>query len=35
LTGTGLVPPNEFTLQSGDEVSITVANLGTLRNTVA
>ena len=34
LTGTGLVPPNEFTLQHGDEVAITIASLGTLRNTV-
>ena len=35
LTGTGLVPPNEFTLASGDEIAISVAGLGTLRNTVA
>jgi 2-dehydro-3-deoxy-D-arabinonate dehydratase len=35
LTGTGLVPPNEFTLQRGDEIAITVASLGTLRNVVA
>jgi len=35
LTGTGLVPPNEFTLRHGDEVAITIASIGTLRNTVA
>ena len=35
LTGTGLVPPNEFTLASGDEIAISIAGLGTLRNTVA
>jgi 2-dehydro-3-deoxy-D-arabinonate dehydratase len=35
LTGTGLVPPNDFTLQSGDEIAISVAGLGTLRNAVA
>ena len=35
LTGTGLVPPNDFTLAHGDEIAITVAHLGTLRNVVA
>ena len=35
LTGTGLVPPNDFTLNHGDEIAITVASLGTLRNVVA
>ena len=35
LTGTGLVPPNDFTLNHGDEVAITIASLGTLRNIVA
>jgi 2-dehydro-3-deoxy-D-arabinonate dehydratase len=35
LTGTGLVPPNDFTLAHGDEVAITIAGLGTLRNTVS
>ena len=35
LTGTGLVPPNDFTLAHGDEVAITIASIGTLRNTVA
>ncbi len=35
LTGTGLVPPNEFTLASGDEIAISVAGLGVLRNKVA
>ena len=32
LTGTGIIPPDEFTLQSGDEVAITVEPIGTLRN---
>lgn len=34
LTGTGVIPPDAFTLQSGDVVSITVAPIGTLVNTV-
>ncbi len=35
LTGTGVVPPDSFTLQSGDEIAITIAPIGTLKNTVA
>jgi 2-dehydro-3-deoxy-D-arabinonate dehydratase len=35
LTGTGIVPPDSFTLQSGDEVRITIPPIGTLRNVVA
>jgi len=35
MTGTGIVPPNSFTLKSGDVVSITIENIGTLINTVA
>ena len=35
LTGTGTVPPNDFTLRSGDEMRIAIAGLGTLVNTVA
>ena len=35
LTGTGTVPPNDFTLASGDEMRIHVAGLGTLVNTIA
>ena len=34
LTGTGIVPDASFTLQSGDEVSITIEPIGTLKNTV-
>ena len=34
LTGTGIVPPDEFTLQNGDVVDITVPEIGTLRNHV-
>jgi 2-dehydro-3-deoxy-D-arabinonate dehydratase len=34
LTGTGIVPSAEFSLRQGDEVSITVHGLGTLRNHV-
>jgi 2-dehydro-3-deoxy-D-arabinonate dehydratase len=34
LTGTGIVPPNEFTLQPADMVSITIQDIGTLTNTV-
>ena len=35
MTGTGIVPPNSFTLQSGDSIIITIENIGTLKNKVA
>ena len=35
LTGTGVVPPDSFTLESGDEIAITIEPIGTLKNTVA
>lgn len=35
MTGTCLVPPNEFTLNSGDEISISIEGIGTLKNSVA
>ncbi len=34
LTGTGIIPPPEFTLQGGDVVSIEIEKIGTLTNTV-
>ena len=34
LTGTGIVPPDSFTLQSGDEIRITIPPIGTLLNVV-
>lgn len=34
LTGTGIVPPDEFTLEDGDSVSIKVTGIGTLTNPV-
>ncbi|MEQ1587696.1 MAG: fumarylacetoacetate hydrolase family protein [Cyclobacteriaceae bacterium] len=34
MTGTGIVPPNDFTLQEGDEVIINIEGIGTLTNTV-
>jgi len=34
LTGTGIVPPDSFTLQDGDDISITVPPIGTLTNIV-
>jgi 2-dehydro-3-deoxy-D-arabinonate dehydratase len=34
LTGTGIVPPDDFTLQSGDIITITIPPIGTLENTV-
>ena len=34
LTGTGIVPPDDFTLQSSDEISIAIEQIGTLVNTV-
>jgi len=33
-TGTGVVPPDGFTLRSGDEIRITIAPIGTLVNMV-
>ncbi len=35
MTGTCLVPPNEFTLQSGDKIAINIDHIGTLINSVA
>jgi len=35
MTGTGIVPPDTFTLQSGDVVKISIDHIGTLENTVA
>ncbi|HEX8810483.1 MAG TPA: fumarylacetoacetate hydrolase family protein [Terracidiphilus sp.] len=35
LTGTGIVPPDDFTLNSGDGIAITIDGIGTLRNEVA
>jgi 2-dehydro-3-deoxy-D-arabinonate dehydratase len=34
LTGTGIIPPDEFTLQSADLVEITIEPIGTLSNVV-
>jgi 2-dehydro-3-deoxy-D-arabinonate dehydratase len=34
MTGTGIVPTTAFTLQSGDEIKITIDNIGTLVNYV-
>jgi 2-dehydro-3-deoxy-D-arabinonate dehydratase len=34
LTGTGIVPPDSFTLRSNDQIHITIDCIGTLRNTV-
>lgn len=35
MTGTGVVPPNDFTLQQGDSVAITIDGIGTLTNVMA
>ena len=35
MTGTGIIPPDEFTLLSGDEIRITISAIGTLVNHVA
>ncbi len=35
MTGTGIVPPNDFTLAGGDEIRIDIENVGRLVNTVA
>jgi 2-dehydro-3-deoxy-D-arabinonate dehydratase len=34
LTGTGIVPPDSFTLQSGDTIRITIDQIGSLENVV-
>jgi len=34
MTGTGVVPPDHFTLKSGDEIKISIDNIGTLLNIV-
>jgi 2-dehydro-3-deoxy-D-arabinonate dehydratase len=34
LTGTGVVPPDSFTLKPGDEIRITIPPIGTLVNVV-
>ena len=35
MTGTGIVPPNNFTLIENDEVEISIENIGALKNIVA
>ena len=35
FTGTGIVPGDEFTLDHGDNIRITIDSIGTLENTVA
>jgi 2-dehydro-3-deoxy-D-arabinonate dehydratase len=35
MTGTGIVPPDEFSLRQGDEIRISIEGIGTLVNTVA
>jgi 2-dehydro-3-deoxy-D-arabinonate dehydratase len=35
MTGTGIVPDSNFTLQSGDEINITIDHIGKLVNVVA
>ena len=35
MTGTGVVPPSEFTLHSGDRIRITIEPIGMLENEVA
>lgn len=35
MTGTGVVPPDSFTLEHGDQINITIDAIGTLSNTVA
>jgi 2-dehydro-3-deoxy-D-arabinonate dehydratase len=34
LTGTGIVPENDFTLEPGDRVDITISGIGTLSNPI-
>jgi 2-dehydro-3-deoxy-D-arabinonate dehydratase len=35
MTGTGIIPGNDFSLQSGDEIRIKAEPIGTLINFVA
>ncbi len=35
MTGTGIVPPDHFTLEVGDEIKISIDGIGTLVNTVS
>ena len=35
MTGTGVVPPDSFTLEHGDQINISIDAIGTLTNTVA
>lgn len=35
MTGTGIVPPDAFTLHSGDQIHISIDHIGTLSNSVA
>jgi 2-dehydro-3-deoxy-D-arabinonate dehydratase len=35
MTGTCVVPPNDFTLQAGDIVNISISGIGTMTNTIA
>jgi 2-dehydro-3-deoxy-D-arabinonate dehydratase len=35
LTGTGIVPDDDFTLQAGDAITISAEELGVLRNVCA
>jgi 2-dehydro-3-deoxy-D-arabinonate dehydratase len=35
MTGTGIVPPDSFTLKPGDTVAISIDGIGTLQNTVS
>jgi 2-dehydro-3-deoxy-D-arabinonate dehydratase len=34
MTGTGIVPPDDFTLQRGDKIAISIPPVGTLHNSV-
>ena len=34
MTGTGIVPDSDFTLQAGDHVDITIDGIGTLSNPI-
>ncbi len=34
MTGTGVVPPDNFSLENGDSVAITITGIGTLVNSI-
>ena len=34
MTGTGIIPPDDFSLRAGDQIEISIDGIGTLTNSV-